>query len=62
MFLMGSNWIPAHILPDQVSPEYVRQLLEDAKNTHQNCLRVWGVGIYETDQFYNVSLVIKKED
>ncbi|RXG61542.1 Beta-mannosidase, partial [Armadillidium vulgare] len=52
MFLLGSNWIPAHVLPEQVTPPYTRLLLEAARDTHQNCLRVWGGGIYESDEFY----------
>ncbi|KAL7630337.1 UNVERIFIED_CONTAM: hypothetical protein RMT77_019512 [Armadillidium vulgare] len=52
MFMLGSNWIPAHVLPEQVTPPYTRLLLEAARDTHQNCLRVWGGGIYESDEFY----------
>ncbi|MCL4132949.1 UNVERIFIED_CONTAM: hypothetical protein GTU68_031341 [Idotea baltica] len=55
MFMRGSNWIPAHILPELVTPEYTRELLTAARDTHQNCMRVWGGGIYETDEFYNIA-------
>lgn len=54
MFMKGSNWIPAHVLPEMVTPEYTRLLLTAAAQTHQNCIRVWGGGIYETDVFYQV--------
>ncbi|KAB7504295.1 Beta-mannosidase, partial [Armadillidium nasatum] len=37
---------------EQVTPPYTRLLLEAARDTHQNCLRVWGGGIYESDEFY----------
>ena len=55
MFMKGSNWIPAHVLPEMVTPEYTRYLLQAAVDTHMNCLRVWGGGIYETDVFYEVN-------
>ncbi|KAK8396338.1 hypothetical protein O3P69_005403 [Scylla paramamosain] len=55
MFMKGSNWIPAHILPEMVTPEYTRYLLQAAADVHMNCLRVWGGGIYETDVFYEIA-------
>lgn len=54
MFMKGSNWIPAHILPEYVTPKYTRNLMQAAADTYQNCIRVWGGGIYETDVFYQV--------
>ncbi|XP_064086358.1 beta-mannosidase-like isoform X2 [Macrobrachium nipponense] len=55
MFMKGSNWIPAHILPEVVSRDYTLELLRAAQITHQNCIRVWGGGIYETDTFYEIA-------
>ncbi|XP_076069531.1 beta-mannosidase isoform X2 [Oratosquilla oratoria] len=55
MFMKGSNWIPAHVLPEQVTSKYTKELLEAAANTHQNCIRVWGGGIYESDEFYKIA-------
>ncbi|XP_018022051.1 beta-mannosidase [Hyalella azteca] len=55
IFMRGSNWIPAHVLPERVTPSYVRQLLEDAVAANQNAVRVWGGGLYETEEFYDVS-------
>lgn len=54
MFMKGTNWIPAHVLPEMVTEHYTRELLTAAADTHQNCIRVWGGGIYETDVFYEV--------
>lgn len=55
MFMKGSNWIPAHVLPEMVTPEYTRYLMQAAADTHQNCMRVWGGGIYESDVFYEIA-------
>ena len=56
VFMRGSNWIPAHVLPELVTPEYTRQLLQDAKDSNQIALRVWGGGLYESDAFYDVRI------
>jgi beta-mannosidase len=55
MFTKGSNWIPADVLTERVTPEYLRDLLESVKVTHQNMMRIWGGGIYESDEFYEVN-------
>jgi beta-mannosidase len=54
-FAKGSNWIPAHILTESVTKEYLRQLLSSAKEANMNMLRVWGGGIYESDSFYELA-------
>ena len=54
MFTKGSNWIPADVLPERGTPEYLRDLLDSVKATNQNMMRIWGGGIYEADEFYEV--------
>jgi len=54
-FAKGSNWIPANVLTENVSKEYLRHLLESAKEANMNMLRVWGGGIYELDEFYELA-------
>ncbi|MGW8144099.1 MAG: beta-mannosidase [Anaerolineales bacterium] len=53
-FAKGSNWIPADTFVTRVTEEDYRRLLQAAKDTHQNMLRVWGGGIYESDTFYKL--------
>jgi len=55
IFMKGSNWIPAHVLPEQVTAGYLRDLLGSAQEAHMNMLRVWGGGIYELDAFYSIA-------
>lgn len=64
IFLKGSNWIPADVLPELVTPEYIRDLLTSCVDANMNSLRVWGGGIYELDEFYQVSnmFMIRKPD
>lgn len=51
----GSNWIPAHVFPELLTKDYIRHLLQSAKEANMNMLRVWGGGIYESDYFYAVA-------
>jgi beta-mannosidase len=53
-FAKGSNWIPADTFVTRVTEADYTRLLQAAKDTHQNMLRVWGGGIYETDIFYEL--------
>ncbi|XP_054926478.1 beta-mannosidase-like [Dermacentor andersoni] len=55
IFAKGSNWIPADIFPERVTEEYVRELLQSAKDANMNMIRVWGGGIYESDYFYDLA-------
>lgn len=43
IFMKGSNWIPADILPDRGGDRRrIKRLLTAAKDAHMNMLRVWG--------------------
>ena len=55
IFAKGSNWIPAHVLPEQATEEMVYDLMLSAKEAHMNMLRVWGGGIYESDYLYSLA-------
>ena len=52
VFAKGSNWIPADVLTERITPAYLRSLLTSARDANMNMLRVWGGGIYEDDAFY----------
>jgi beta-mannosidase len=54
IFAKGTNWIPAHTFLNEVSDEMYRHLLGSARDCHMNMIRVWGGGVFETDQFYNL--------
>lgn len=56
IFMKGSNWIPAHILPEKsYEKEKVKELLQAARDANMNMLRVWGGGVYESDYFYSLA-------
>jgi beta-mannosidase len=50
----GSNWVPADSFPTRVTHEKLEPLIRAAAETHQNMLRVWGGGYYESEDFYNL--------
>ncbi|MEM2685493.1 MAG: glycoside hydrolase family 2 TIM barrel-domain containing protein [Candidatus Bathyarchaeia archaeon] len=54
VFCKGANWIPADSLLPRVNREVYRRLLEAASEANMNMLRVWGGGIYENDDFYDL--------
>jgi beta-mannosidase len=53
MFAKGGNWIPADQLLRLDRDRYER-LLGLARDSHFNLLRVWGGGLYETEDFYEL--------
>ncbi|ERE89663.1 beta-mannosidase precursor [Cricetulus griseus] len=54
IFLKGSNWIPADSFQDKVTPELLQLLLQSVVDANMNTLRVWGGGVYERDEFYEL--------
>jgi beta-mannosidase len=54
VFAKGGNWIPADIFPTRVTRERYRHLLESVRDANMNMVRVWGGGIYEQDDFYEL--------
>ncbi|NMC20918.1 MAG: beta-mannosidase, partial [Thermogutta sp.] len=53
LFVKGVNWMPADILLDLPIERY-RWLLGMAKEAGMQMIRVWGGGILETEEFYQV--------
>ncbi|MEO7600505.1 MAG: glycoside hydrolase family 2 protein [Opitutus sp.] len=54
LFAKGANWIPAHsFVAGLTRLDYERDLLSAAQ-ANMNMIRVWGGGIYETEDFYDV--------
>jgi beta-mannosidase len=54
VFAKGGNWIPADSFPTRITKDKYRFLLESVRDTNMNMLRVWGGGIYEADEFYEM--------
>ena len=54
LFMLGANWIPDHSFPSRVTRRALRERLESARDAGMNMLRVWGGGLYESDDFYEL--------
>ena len=54
VFVRGANWIPDDIFPHRAGRERLRDRLSKAKEAGLNYLRVWGGGLYESDDFYEL--------
>ncbi|KAL4267421.1 Beta-mannosidase glycosyl hydrolase [Pleurotus pulmonarius] len=54
IFCGGSNWIPADSFLTTMTEQRYRAWLQLMVDGNQNMVRVWGGGIYEADDFYNI--------
>ncbi|MGB0851550.1 MAG: glycoside hydrolase family 2 protein, partial [Bacteroidia bacterium] len=55
VFMKGANYIPSDSFLTRVSSSKYKQIFEDAVSANMNMLRVWGGGIYENDEFYDLA-------
>lgn len=53
-FIRGANWIPDSPFPTAVTREQLRHKLTLARDAGFNMLRIWGGGLYESEEFYNL--------
>ena len=54
IFIKGANWIPAHTFVAGLSRADYERDLRSAVDAHMNMMRVWGGGIYESEDFYDL--------
>lgn len=54
VFAKGVNWIPDSVLPGTLDRARYERRLREAYDVNVNLVRVWGGGIYESDDFYDV--------
>ncbi|MDT0401751.1 MULTISPECIES: glycoside hydrolase family 2 protein [Streptomyces] len=53
LFARGVNWIPDDAFPSRITRERYRRRLEQAAAAGVDLVRVWGGGIYESEDFYD---------
>jgi hypothetical protein len=53
-FAKGANWIPAHSFVAGLTRADYERDLRSAREAHMNMIRVWGGGIYESEDFYDL--------
>jgi beta-mannosidase len=54
MYAKGANYVPEEMIETWIKPDNTLKLLRMAQEAHFNMLRVWGGGIYPTDDFFNI--------
>src|SRR6266545_4493172 len=54
VFVRGANWIPDDAFPSRLDRARYARRIADATDAHVNLLRVWGGGVYESDDFYEL--------
>ncbi|GAA3461512.1 glycoside hydrolase family 2 protein [Saccharothrix longispora] len=54
VFAKGANWIPDDHFLTRVTRDRLVRRVEQAVDANMNMLRIWGGGIYETEDFYDV--------
>ncbi|GAA2855661.1 glycoside hydrolase family 2 protein [Streptosporangium fragile] len=55
VFVRGANWIPDDCFPARVTVERLAERLDQACAANMNLLRVWGGGVYESEEFYEAA-------
>lgn len=54
VFMKGANYVPASNFLPSVTYERYYEIIRSAVDANMNMLRVWGGGIYENDEFYDL--------
>jgi beta-mannosidase len=54
VFCKGANWIPAHSFVAGLARDDYARDLRSAAQANMNMIRVWGGGIYESEDFYDL--------
>lgn len=54
IFAKGANWIPAHAFVAGLRRADYEPLLRAMTDAHMNMIRLWGGGVYEHDDFYEL--------
>ena len=52
VYCKGANWIPEDLFPHRVTRETYRERVAQAVDMNMNMLRIWGGGLYESDDLY----------
>lgn len=54
IFVKGGNWVPADPIPARLDRARYATLVKLAREAHFNLLRIWGGGLYESDDLYDL--------
>lgn len=55
IYARGSNWVPPQSLQARVTPRQLRRHFEAYRAAHFTSLRIWGGGVYATDELLSLA-------
>lgn len=55
VYVKGVNWIPDDAFPSRIGEDRYRERLTQAADANVNLIRVWGGGIFESEDFYDIA-------
>lgn len=55
IYIRGANWIPEDTFFPRITRSRLAERFADAVEANMNLLRVWGGGLYESDDFYDLA-------
>lgn len=54
IFIKGANWIPNDSFPATITDGDLHERITQARDAGFNMLRIWGGGLYESEEFYDL--------
>jgi len=54
VYVRGADWIPDDAFVTRITAQRYERSIRDATDANMNLLRVWGGGLYESEDFYRV--------
>jgi len=54
IFMKGANMVPLSIFPSEVTKQQTEQILDQVLAANMNMIRIWGGGIYGSDDLYQL--------
>ncbi|KAJ6252035.1 beta-mannosidase [Anaeramoeba flamelloides] len=55
IFLKGSNFVPLDLFEERITKERIMRFINSTIDANMNMVRIWGGGIYMTDEFYDIA-------
>ena len=54
IFMKGANYVPQDVFLHRLNHESYSTLIQQVKEANMNTLRIWGGGVYPSQQFYDI--------
>ena len=54
IFAMGANYVPSDSVFPYITKNRLEKIILDCVKANHNCIRIWGGGVYGSDEFYDL--------